>query len=1365
MQVRGSWLGMLVGIVALATVTPTAHSADKPLPGIVFVGGPVVDGEHEGYPGAFHWRDGYVYPKGATNNAWERTHAAARPGRNLFALVPATPDGTLTQLTFLKEGNVFDPEPSFDGKKVLFSMRRDGEDWYHLYEVGVDGSGLTQLTDGAWNDVSGVYLPDGRIVFCSDRAGYLDEYHEERSEFLHRMNADGSGIEQITFTPGNYFEPTVLKNGLILCSFWDAFHISVPPFIKHETYLVTLRPDGTEERHLFGAGQYKFYNRTRHASVGLTRAGEMPDGRILVQSEMGPSLYDPDLGQDLATALAPVFPGTASVQTGGTTHMIHLSPLGTRASTYPLLDGRFLMAATLPGSRDLALYTVDPTTRQQTLLFDRPDLSEWDAVPVLVSKGVPRVLPDTPSNEQTQRGVATYVVVAGRDSDTPERNELNKRARFVRVLQAEPTELAVSSHTSLETRVLGVVPLLADGSVAFEGPADTPLFLETLDAAGKRLVLQAGYMSARAGEVKSCYGCHASQSSAVANAPLEALKRPLTRITRDSTDLSYRRNDPDEYRRQAAWGTSDLPRGWLASSDPEIIRRGLEILAWQTDEVTNADRARFVELLTHAEPAVRRQAAFGLAMIGTVDAVPALVKSLDDADWQTAHFANMGLEAMSGEALEQPRSSSEWKEWWREAGSVDSLVSRVLGRAVDSSRERDAWLETVVRLAWRGDVDKVRTAVDSRVLEWVRSSPPSLEVVRAAGWLKLADALPSITPWLVGGANPRAEEPIPDADDALEREVRGMALAREAALATGRIGTEAAVEVLWQTLAKTVPVRNPAPSRHYQTGPRPEEYTYLRALLIAGGTPTVEHVPTLIALLPSTFGEKPRFEDRTKPLESQRATLARKLLGRSDLLPRVLEMARAVLRGDANSNDPLYVALLKGSNNDRPYSEHGHPFDVLTKLHPEQALQYLACLATSPADAPEALVSPFLASQNHRERIEAAVVLRRVGWSRPETATLLVEQIRQPYPFREIWSIGKGRFDLNFRDKAYLLMALAAHTPDVSTLHEFTHEKNRFRDIRLGLALGLGMRGAADPASLELLSLLEHDPIFSVRRTARNSLGLLADAEVFGGRKALTVPPITPFAPAKPEIAAWTFMDRTPDVAPPATENEPGDNAFVTALATAIDAKGYANVANTFARNAERMRLTDARVLERAVLARAKSARELTDAERAGLAAAIGSPYPFAHYLAARFASERHDAAIAKQIHAQLGPWIDAADTVGVHWGAEAIGRSGLTEGRAALVEIANRPAFTKVYGSPGMAYGYAATRGLGLLDGMTNSATVDETLATSDNPWLRAGYLEGLALSRHPSARVLLERMLAEAPGAFLEDEARFSLGRLESR
>ena len=217
------------------------------------------------------------------------------------------------------------------------------------------------------------------------------------------------------------------------------------------------------------------------------------------------------------------------------------------------------MSATLPGSRDIGLYAVDPRTRSMALIYDRPNISEWDAVPVGLTKPRPAALPDqvrnTSDQPATQQKTAQFIVIAGRDSDTAERNRLNERARFVRILQAEYTELAVSRHTSLETRILGTVPLQPDGSVVFEAPAETPLFLETLDARGNRLVLQAGYMAARAGEVKSCAGCHTAVSGAVANSQSKALKFPIPKVTRDASDLSYRRNEPEEYRRQASIGT------------------------------------------------------------------------------------------------------------------------------------------------------------------------------------------------------------------------------------------------------------------------------------------------------------------------------------------------------------------------------------------------------------------------------------------------------------------------------------------------------------------------------------------------------------------------------------------------------------------------------------------------------------------------------------------------------------------------------------------------------------------------------------------------------------------------------------------
>jgi formylglycine-generating enzyme required for sulfatase activity len=63
-------------------------------------------------------------------------------------------------------------------------------------------------------------------------------------------------------------------------------------------------------------------------------------------------------------------------------------------------------------------------------------------------------------------------------------------------------------------RILGTVPVEPDGSAFFRVPANTPIFVQPLDAEGKSLQVMRSWFTAMPGEVLSCVGCHEKQSDA-----------------------------------------------------------------------------------------------------------------------------------------------------------------------------------------------------------------------------------------------------------------------------------------------------------------------------------------------------------------------------------------------------------------------------------------------------------------------------------------------------------------------------------------------------------------------------------------------------------------------------------------------------------------------------------------------------------------------------------------------------------------------------------------------------------------------------------------------------------------------------------
>ncbi|MHC5059007.1 MAG: discoidin domain-containing protein, partial [Planctomycetota bacterium] len=145
-------------------------------------------------------------------------------------------------------GTIRDPCVHYDAKRILFSYRPGGEFTAHLYEIGVDGTGLKQLTSGIYDDIEPTYLPDGGIAFVSGRAKRWVNCWLTQVAVLHRCDADGSNIRQLSANIEHDNTPWVLPDGRILYTRWEYVDRSQ----VHYHHLWTVNPDGTNHAAYYG---------------------------------------------------------------------------------------------------------------------------------------------------------------------------------------------------------------------------------------------------------------------------------------------------------------------------------------------------------------------------------------------------------------------------------------------------------------------------------------------------------------------------------------------------------------------------------------------------------------------------------------------------------------------------------------------------------------------------------------------------------------------------------------------------------------------------------------------------------------------------------------------------------------------------------------------------------------------------------------------------------------------------------------------------------------------------------------------------------------------------------------------------------
>ena len=164
-----------------------------------------------------------LFVKSSTNRTLDANFMGRSESSNLYMLSPISPNGKVTNLTNLTEPGaaVLDPEVSYDGLKVIFAMRRNRSESFNIWEMNIDGSNLQQLTNSPFDDCDPAYLPNGKIIFSSSRADFLDEYERRPVENLHLMDSDGGNVDRISFNNSDDFDPIVLRDGRVAWTRWE----------------------------------------------------------------------------------------------------------------------------------------------------------------------------------------------------------------------------------------------------------------------------------------------------------------------------------------------------------------------------------------------------------------------------------------------------------------------------------------------------------------------------------------------------------------------------------------------------------------------------------------------------------------------------------------------------------------------------------------------------------------------------------------------------------------------------------------------------------------------------------------------------------------------------------------------------------------------------------------------------------------------------------------------------------------------------------------------------------------------------------------------------------------------------------------
>ncbi len=454
------------------------------------------------------------------------------------------PDGTVFTEVLLDcpTGIVRDPCVSWDGRRVVFSMRKtdhDGNDDFHLYIMDLRDKSVQQITYGAGiADMEPEWLSNGELVFTSTRCNVSAPCWWSSVCNLYTCDDKGRYIRRLGVDHAHTVFPHLTDDGRIIYTRWE-YSDRTAGYLHS---LFVMNPDGSN--------QIEFYGNNSQFPAAILHARSVPrstqviaiSGAHHIDQRGKLIMIDRKAGTQAGVGvklLAPErdYPYRESMGTGG--NVVHDTEGEQFQYPYPLDEENFVVCYSpeggpvrglkgirngKAGSPAFGIYWMNRSGQRELLIYD-PVVSSGQQVATVRAQPPQKVSTVNerrttghfyvhniyygPGLKGVKPGIVKKIRVVG----------LNYRAKGTVAQGLHPwgghqtSPCAVNNGSYDVKHVLGTVDVEEDGSCYFECPSRVPVFFQMLDARGRMVQNMRSWTMVLPGEMFSCIGCHEDKNS------------------------------------------------------------------------------------------------------------------------------------------------------------------------------------------------------------------------------------------------------------------------------------------------------------------------------------------------------------------------------------------------------------------------------------------------------------------------------------------------------------------------------------------------------------------------------------------------------------------------------------------------------------------------------------------------------------------------------------------------------------------------------------------------------------------------------------------------------------------------------------